>query len=310
MDQYDCTTWEDEIPGEPRVDDDLCAAVRTGRIGSVEQAVEDLQDYAGWPISLSRAIASSIEATNIPALCLLLSYATIDGEVAEAAATSENIGIVRIILDHGWPINRALRGGMVPSILRQVIALVLVEQTLISPSLAIHNVGFLDELLKLGADPNAESNLGDTALSFAIREGTMSVVKRLIAAGSNVTRGDLLHCVSRREPSEDIYELVTMLIDSGTPIDTYQWDNETAKCLRYGFPQGTALHRACEEGNYPAVDALLRHGADPHRLKKKQERLCPPSPLEITNMRPHLGIRRLLEKHSQARETSGDGFGS
>lgn len=159
---------------------------------------------------------------------------------------------------------------------------------------------FLEKLLKLGADPDAESNLGDTALSFAIREGTMSVVKRLIAAGSDVTRGDLLHCVARREPSEDIYELVDMLVEAGTPVDTYQWDNESARRLRYGFPQGTALHRACEEGNYPAADALLRHGADPHRLKKKEERLCPPSPLEITKARSRPHMRRLLETCSQA----------
>ncbi|EME46947.1 hypothetical protein DOTSEDRAFT_149481 [Dothistroma septosporum NZE10] len=282
MDEDDFTTWEADMADEPRVDDDLCAAVRIGRIHGVQQAVEDLKVYDGWPILLSRALVSSIETTNFPALRFLLSYAAVDGEVAEAAAISENISIVQIILDHGWPINRALRGGMVPSIL----------------SLAIHNVQFLEKLLELGADPNAESNLGDTALSFAIREGTMNVVKRLIATGSDVTRGDLLHCASRREPSEDIYDLVPMLVEAGTPIDTYQWDNERAKSLRYGFPQGTALHRACEEGNYPAADALLRHGADPHRLKKKKEHLCPPSPLEITKTRPRPKMRRLLETYS------------
>lgn len=120
MDRDDCATWKDDIPDEPRVDDNLCAAVRTGNIQNVQQAIEELEDHACWPVSLSRAMTSSIETTNIPALRFLLSYAAVDEEVAEAAAISENISIIQVILDYGWPINRALRRGMVPSILRQV----------------------------------------------------------------------------------------------------------------------------------------------------------------------------------------------
>lgn len=150
-------------------------------------------------------------------------------------------------------------------------------------------------MLALGANPNTESNIGETALSFAIREGTGNAIKCLLAAGADTSKGDLLHCVSLREPSEDAYELIAMLVGRGTPVDAYQWDNERAKTLRYGFLQATALHIACEANNLPAAAALLQSGADPRRLKKKGERLVPPSSFDMTE--PHSAMRRLLESY-------------
>ncbi|KAM3423037.1 hypothetical protein BST61_g506 [Cercospora zeina] len=280
-----------ELFEEPRADHRLCSAVRAGSIPSTRQAIEELKN-AGWPVTLSQAMVTCIETTNVPALLLLLSYGAVDEEVAEAAAVSENIHIVQVVLEHGWCINSALRGGTIPSIL----------------SFATSNVDFLERLLELGADPNAESNIGETALSFAIREGTMNAVKRLIAAGADLTKGDVLHCTARREPSEDIYDLVTMLVEGGAPVDTYQWDNKRGRQMRLGYPQGTALHNACEEGNYPAAAALLAYGADPHCLKKRGERLGPPSPVEIT--RPQTEMRKLLESYAQSQATDGVCFNS
>ncbi|KAF2214446.1 hypothetical protein CERZMDRAFT_83143 [Cercospora zeae-maydis SCOH1-5] len=292
---------------EPRADHRLCSAVRAGSIPSTQQAIEELKN-AGWPVPLSRAMVTCIETTNFPALLLLLSYGAVDEEVAEAAAMSENIHIVQVVLEHGWCINSALRGGTIPSILRQVIVSYLQRAMLIKRSFATSNVDFLERLLELGADPNAESNIGETALSFAIREGTMNVVKRLIAAGADVTKGDVLHCTARREPSEDIYDLVTMLVKGGALVDTYQWDNKRGRQMRLGYPQGTALHNACKEGNYPAAAALLAYGADPHCLKKRGERLGPPSPVEIT--RPQTEMRKLLESYAQSQATDGVCFNS
>ncbi|KXT05960.1 hypothetical protein AC578_320 [Pseudocercospora eumusae] len=270
-----------DILDQPRPDDKLCSAVHAGSLLNIQQAIQELEE-AGSPVTLSRAIVTSISIRNIDVLRLLLSYGDVDEEVAEAAATSESIQFVQVILNHGWSINRNLRRGLIPSVLRQ-------------RSLAIRNGNFLDELLSLGADPNAESNLGETALSFAIREGTMKVIRRLLGAGTDVSRGDLLHCASRRESSKDTYELIVMLIQKGVAVDSYQWENEKAKMMRYGYPQGTALHIACKEGNFPAAQALLEYGADPRRLKKRCGSLVPPSPFDVTT--PHSPMRSLLERH-------------
>lgn len=115
-----------EIFAEPRADHKLCSAIRAGSIPSTQKAIEELKN-AGWPITLSQALVTCIQTTNVTALLLLLSYGAVDEEVAEAAAISENIDIVQIVLKHGWPINGALRGGTIPSILRQVTASYLLE---------------------------------------------------------------------------------------------------------------------------------------------------------------------------------------
>lgn len=49
-----------------------------------------------------------------------------------------------------------------------------------SPDIAI-----VDELLKHGVDPNARNNMGESALTWAVRRGDMSFVERLRAAGAS-----------------------------------------------------------------------------------------------------------------------------
>ncbi|KAF2774510.1 ankyrin [Teratosphaeria nubilosa] len=265
----------------PGADDMLYSAVQNRDLFDVQQAINDLKEP--HRPTLSRAMIASISTSNIPALLLLLSHGELDEEVVEAAAASENIQLVQVILEHGWPINQALRCGSIPSIL----------------SLGIRNADFLRSLIALGADPNKDSNLGETALSFAIREGTMKTVKLLLASGADIIRGDLLHCACLREPSEDTHELIAMLIQSGVPVDTYQWDNETARMMRYGYPQRTALHVACKQQNYPAARTLLEFGANPHCLQKKGERYGPPSPYDLTT--PGSTMRNLPEDYVRRR---------
>lgn len=150
----------------------------------------------------------------------------------------------------------------------------------------------MDWLLAQGANPNALSTLDETALSFAIREGTMKVVKRLIAVGTDASRGSLLPCASEKEPSDDTKSLIDMLICNGARVDTYEYDGVI---LRYGYKWGTALHTACEERNFLAAEALLEHGADPLCPMKQAEKLLPPTPLELVSTVPHL--RALLERY-------------
>ncbi|KAH9807843.1 Ankyrin repeat protein, partial [Teratosphaeria destructans] len=216
-----------------------------------------------------------------PALLLLLRYGELEEEVVEAVAASERIEPVQVILQHGWFLDRPLRGGPIPSILRL--------------SLATRNADFLGPFITLGANPSKESNRGETALSFAIRQGTMKTVKMLLASGADVTRGDLLHCACQREQSEDTYQLIAMLVQKGAPIESYQWDNDRARMLRYGFPQRTALHTACKQDKYVAAKALLEFGANPRRLQKTEEHYGEPSPYDLT--KPGSDMRVLLEEY-------------
>lgn len=85
------------------------------------------------------------------------------------------------------------------------------------------------------------------------------------------------------------------------PVDTYEFENEVARVLRYGFKLGTALHTACDEQHLPAADALLKHGADPYRLMKQCGNLVLPTPLQLASSTPLM--RYLIERHIAARES-------
>jgi len=145
-------------------------------------------------------------------------------------------------------------------------------------------------MLAIGADPNAVSNLNETALSLAIRGGTMKVVKRLFNLDiMDTSRGDLLHCAVQREESEDTVELIDKLVlEKRAQVNAYDFDNDIAYQMRYGYPLSTALHVACEMENILAVKALLRHGARADQLTKQCEDLVPPTPLELANGKPVL----------------------
>ncbi|CAK4005537.1 Hypothetical predicted protein [Lecanosticta acicola] len=222
-----------------RPDDALCCSVIDGDLPGIEDDILSL--IAKNPIAgLTRAITLAIRMKNVSAFSLLLKHAEVDDDIAEAAAQTEDPDIFQVILDHNWPIDRNLRRRSIPSLL----------------IFSVCNVVFLDWLLQKGADPNAISILNETALSFAIREGTLSAVKRLLVAGTDVFRGDLFHAAASRECSSDVTLIVDLLVERGVPLDTYEFDNDIAKPLRYGYKSGTALHVACEKHNYHAVRAF------------------------------------------------------
>lgn len=171
-------------------------------------------------------------------------------------------------------------------------------------SYGVRNARYLDWLLSQGADPNAVSAFNETVLSLALREGTMKVVKKLLALDTiDTSCGDLLHCVAQREPSTDIPSLVDVLVtENHAQIDAYEFDNEVARQRTYGFPLGTALHVACENENIPAIQALLHHGANPHQLQKQCDRLVEPTPLQMVC--GNADLEALMSRYSQG--THGD----
>jgi hypothetical protein len=69
-------------------------------------------------VSLSRAIITAIHEGNLEALQYLFERCQPNEDVAMAAATTEDARVVPLILDYGWTMNRSLRGGQIPSVLR------------------------------------------------------------------------------------------------------------------------------------------------------------------------------------------------
>lgn len=105
----------------------------------------------------------------------------------------------------------------------------------------------------------------------------------------------------RGNPQGDTEELIDILIREGMPVDMYEFDNEVARVLRYGFKLGIALYTVCDEQHLPVVDALLKHGADPYRLMKQGGNLVLPTPLQLASSTPPM--RYLVERHIAAMES-------
>ena len=118
----------------------------------------------------------------------------------------------------------------------------------------------------------------------------MNVVNRLFDLDiMDTSRGDLLHCAVQREESEDTIELIDKLVlGKGAQVDAYEFDNDIAYQMRYGYRLGTALHVACEMENIVAVKALLRYGARVDQLMKQCDELVQPTPLELASDKPAL----------------------
>lgn len=102
---------------EPRPDEALCRTVRSGSPADVERAIDEYM-AVDPPTTLSMAMIAAIEEARPEVLQLLLRHGHPDEDVAQAAARSENTDIVGLILDSGWDVNKPLRGGQIPSILR------------------------------------------------------------------------------------------------------------------------------------------------------------------------------------------------
>lgn len=105
-----------DILSLPRPDDDLCHSVRLGNMSGIRHASEEIRRNNS--ATFSRALTTCVSMKNIAALEFLLGYSEVDDKLAEAAARSESTEIVSVVLHHGWPIDRQLRGGSIPSILR------------------------------------------------------------------------------------------------------------------------------------------------------------------------------------------------
>ncbi|MDR0777362.1 MAG: ankyrin repeat domain-containing protein [Azonexus sp.] len=111
-------------------------------------------------------------------------------------------------------------------------------------------------LIDLGADVNQQSVDDNPPLFTALAWHALPVIKRLLAAGANANARDRLNgttplmvAVGRKNRSDPL-EIAQLLLDHGADIH--------AK-TRTGH---TALMFAAKANNQPAIDWLLKHGAD------------------------------------------------
>jgi ankyrin repeat protein len=147
-------------------------------------------------------------------------------------------------------------------------------------------------LVDNGADVNARSTLDEPPLAVAITSGSMDVANLLLSLGTDITHGNLLHCVAERENQQEGAKLAEVLAREGVDVNTYRHDNDVARPLRGMSKLYTPLHVACSRKNIPVAKVLLRYGADPHKMSLEAGQPAPPTALEIAR---DLNDRELLD---------------
>ncbi|KAM7214165.1 Ankyrin repeat-containing domain protein [Rhypophila decipiens] len=109
------------------------------------------------------------------------------------------------------------------------------------------------------ANPNAAGQRFGSALTAASFNGTINIVKKLIAAGAdiNASHGWPLQAAA----AGGHLAVVAELLAHGAEINRIITEGDREKHMMGG---GTALQVACEAGSREVVDLLLQHGADPN----------------------------------------------
>ena len=165
-------------------------------------------------------------------------------------------------------------------------------------STAVDDVRFMQWLIEIRADVNARSKIDESALSIAIARGSMDVLRLLLAQGTHVTQGDLLHCAAQRENQSEGAELVKELIKRGADVNAYRYNNAVAFRWRGMSTLPTPLHVACCERNIPVAKALLQHGADLCRKLLNAGKLAEPTPLDEALETKDQGLIDLMRTYS------------
>lgn len=176
---------------------------------------------------LSRAISSS----DINAVAKLLDTGVcIDSGLAEAVMEGD-IGMIKLLIDHGAPINRNSGAAI------------------ISAS-KYGRVDIVSLLIEKGASLDVRGSMFNTPLSESLREGHLNVAKLLIENGAPVddaSNGETALITASRKGYTDI---AALLIKKGADIDKPA--NGT---------KSSALWCAAGQGHIDIVKLLIEHGA-------------------------------------------------
>ena len=129
-----------------------------------------------------------------------------------------------------------------------------------------------------------------TALTWAVRDGSLEMVKYLMAHGGDPRKGSLLQMAARRRAPGRL-AIIEFLVDSGASINALEF----ADCPRdfdtySGRGLGTALHAAVKSEQKTSIVALLAKGARKD-IKDTKGR----TPMDLAKEWDLRGIVELLE---------------
>ena len=108
----------------------------------------------------------------------------------------------------------------------------------------------IDELVKAGADVNAENHRGSTPLHEAALKGHDRCVKTLIKLGSDVNLSSWLGTALALTAQEGHYKCIESLLQAGADIN-----------IRYYFRNQTVLMLAALSGSLKCIKLLIQAGA-------------------------------------------------
>lgn len=95
----------------------LLSSIKSGSLEDVSESVRTLR-HQDSEIDISPALLQCVKCDRLDALHLLLAEGgRPDEDAVEAAACSGRPSFVAPLLEYGWPINKSLRFGRMPSIL-------------------------------------------------------------------------------------------------------------------------------------------------------------------------------------------------
>ena len=110
-------------------------------------------------------------------------------------------------------------------------------------------------LVENGADVNAASIIGWTALKWAAQLGNLDMVNYLISKGANVNEAGAIGTPLYYASEYDNLPVIKSLVEAGAEINIR---------IPFEYKRGgyTPLHRATEEGHLEIANYLIDQGAD------------------------------------------------
>lgn len=174
------------------------------------------------------------------------------------AARQGNLGLAKILLDGGAEIEFADNMGYTPLI--STAGILEKQESCHMASSVEEVVGFL---LKNGADVNARSLYGGTAMHNAASWGNVECLKLLIAAGGDVNAVDYIGytplmtvCLSSYDPNRSKEEFIKILLDHGADAKHQDDDGRTALSLL----QGCKDRRFISDEMVARLEKLIQEG--------------------------------------------------
>lgn len=158
-------------------------------------------------------------------------------------------------------------------------------------------------LIEKGADVNARENSGNSVLAQVAATSNVELARLLIARGAqvnNVDGGGFTPLHNAAALSDRYAAMVKLLLEHGAKVNVKSGD--TAEIVKNGpilIGRVTPLQEAAGQGNYEAVEALIKAGAD---INAKDIRNATPLVFAVATDRPNPKIVQLLLAKGAARE--------